>query len=44
MRNVRLLERFSFVEVPERDAQRVVELVTGTEVRGHELRLEAAGG
>jgi ATP-dependent RNA helicase DeaD len=40
VRNVRVLERFSFVEVPERDAQRVVELVGGTEVRGHQLRLE----
>jgi ATP-dependent RNA helicase DeaD len=42
VRNVRVLERFAFVEVPERDAQRVVELVGGTEVRGHQLRLEPA--
>lgn len=40
--NVRVLERFAFVEVPERDAQRVVELVGGTQVRGHRLRLEPA--
>ena len=42
VRNVRVLEHFAFVEVPERDAGRVVELVAGTEIRGHELRLEAA--
>jgi ATP-dependent RNA helicase DeaD len=40
VRNVRVLERFSFAEVPEVDAQRIVESVTGTEVRGHSLRLE----
>ena len=34
VRNVRVLERFSFVEVPEREAERVVELVDGAEVRG----------
>jgi ATP-dependent RNA helicase DeaD len=42
VQNVRVLERFAFVEVPERDADRVVEQVGGTEVRGHELRLEPA--
>jgi ATP-dependent RNA helicase DeaD len=42
VRNVRLLERFSFVEVPEREAERVVELVDGTEVRGQTLRVEPA--
>jgi ATP-dependent RNA helicase DeaD len=42
VRNVRLLERFAFVEVPEREADRVVELVSGTEVRGRRLLLEAA--
>jgi len=42
VRNVRVLEQFAFVEVPERDAQRVVELVSGSQVRGHELRLEPA--
>ena len=42
VRNVRLLERFSFVEVPEREADRVVELVDGAEVRGHTLRIETA--
>ena len=42
VRNVRILERFSFVEVPERDVARIVESVSGTEVRGHEIRLEPA--
>jgi ATP-dependent RNA helicase DeaD len=44
VRNVRVLERFAFVEVPERDAQRVVELVNGAEVHGQPLRLEPARG
>jgi ATP-dependent RNA helicase DeaD len=41
VRNVRVLELFALVEVPEADAERVVELTGGTEVRGHVLRLEA---
>ena len=44
VRNIRVLERFAFVEVPERDADRVIEQVTGTEVRGRSLRLERARG
>jgi ATP-dependent RNA helicase DeaD len=44
VRNVRVLERFAFVEVPERDAGRVVELTGGTRIRGHKLRLEPARG
>ena len=44
VRNVRVLERFAFAEVPERDAERVVDLVSGTEVRGVALRLEPARG
>jgi ATP-dependent RNA helicase DeaD len=43
VRNVRLLERFAFVEVPERDADRVVELVDGAELRGQTVRVAAAG-
>ncbi len=42
VRNVRVLERFAFVEVPAQEAQRVVDLVSGTEVRGQRLRLEPA--
>ena len=44
VRNVRVLERFAFVEVPERDAERVVELVSGAEVHGQRLLLEPARG
>jgi ATP-dependent RNA helicase DeaD len=42
VRNVRLLEHFAFVDVPEREASRVVELVSGSEVRGQRLHLEPA--
>src|ERR1019366_9315536 len=40
--NVRVLERFAFVEGKSVDASRVVELTGGTEVRGHTLRIESA--
>jgi hypothetical protein len=40
VRNVRVLERFSFVEVPTDRANQVVESVSGKKVRGVELRLE----
>jgi ATP-dependent RNA helicase DeaD len=40
VRNVRVLERFSFVEVPESAVRRVVDEVSGTEVRGQRLLLE----
>jgi hypothetical protein len=39
-----VLERFAFVEVPAREAERVVQLAGGTEVRGRPLRLELARG
>jgi ATP-dependent RNA helicase DeaD len=42
VRNVRVLERFSFVEVPADRADRVVESVSGKQVRGVELKLEVA--
>jgi len=42
VRNVRVLERFSFVEVPTERAERVVEGVSGKQVRGVELKLEVA--
>jgi ATP-dependent RNA helicase DeaD len=42
VRNVRVLERFSFVEVPGDRAGEVVEKVSGRKVRGTELRLEVA--
>jgi len=42
VRNVRVLERFSFVEVPAERAGEVVAKVSGNEVRGVTLRLEVA--
>jgi ATP-dependent RNA helicase DeaD len=42
VRNVRVLERFSFAEVPADEAERVVEAVSGTRVRGRALRVELA--
>jgi ATP-dependent RNA helicase DeaD len=44
VRNVRVLDRFSFLEIPENDVQRVLESVNGTRVNGAELRLERARG
>jgi ATP-dependent RNA helicase DeaD len=40
VRNVRVLDRFSFVEVPRERAGEVVEKVNGKRVRGAELRVE----
>lgn len=42
VRNVRVLERFAFFEVPQSAAQRVIEQTGGTAVRGHVLALELA--
>ena len=42
VRNVRVLERFSFVEVPSDRASEVVSKIRGNEVRGVELRVEVA--
>jgi ATP-dependent RNA helicase DeaD len=42
VRNVRVLERFSFVQVPEPRAPEVAEKVSGKRVRGTELRVEVA--
>jgi ATP-dependent RNA helicase DeaD len=44
VRNVRMLERFAFAEVPSSEAERVVRETGGTDVRGHTLRLELARG
>jgi ATP-dependent RNA helicase DeaD len=44
IRNVRLLEHFMLFEVPADQATRVADSVTGTDVRGHTLRLELAKG
>jgi ATP-dependent RNA helicase DeaD len=42
VRNVRVLERFSFVEVPKERAGEVVDKLSGKRARGTELRLEVA--
>src|SRR3954468_2873702 len=42
IRNVRVLERFSFVEVPAKRADEVIDKVSGSAVRGTKLRLEVA--
>src|SRR4051794_24736919 len=42
VRNARVLERFSFVDVPEERAREVAEKVDGKRVRGRELRVEVA--
>jgi ATP-dependent RNA helicase DeaD len=44
IRNVRVLERFSFAEVPDADADRVIAAASGTDIRGHALALESARG
>jgi ATP-dependent RNA helicase DeaD len=44
VRNVRVLERFTLLEVPEREADRVVDRVSGTEVCGQAVQLERAAG
>jgi ATP-dependent RNA helicase DeaD len=43
VQNVRMLERFSFVEVPQERAEEVVAKVSGTRVRGVSIKLEVAG-
>ncbi len=42
VRDVRLLERFAFLSVPAAEAQRIAEAVSGAQVKGVTLRLEAA--
>jgi ATP-dependent RNA helicase DeaD len=42
VRNVRVLERFSFVDVPAERAQSVAEGVSGKQVRGVDLKVEVA--
>jgi hypothetical protein len=44
VRNVLVLERFSFAEVPTAQAEEVVERASGAEVRGRPLRMELARG
>jgi ATP-dependent RNA helicase DeaD len=42
--NVRVLQRFSFVEVPATEVDRVLSTVNGTAVRGHRLQLATTNG
>ena len=42
VRNVRVLERFSFADVPDGDADRIVAAASGADVAGRPLRLELA--
>jgi ATP-dependent RNA helicase DeaD len=42
VRNVRVLERFTLLEVPEHDVDRVVDRVSGTELLGQTVQLEPA--
>ena len=42
VRDVRVLERFSFLSVPLSEAERVVDAVNGTRVDGATLRVEIA--
>jgi ATP-dependent RNA helicase DeaD len=42
VRNVRVLERFTLLEVPEQDLDRVVDRVSGTELLGQPVKLEPA--
>jgi ATP-dependent RNA helicase DeaD len=44
VRDVRVLERFSFLSVPRSEAERVVDAVTGTPINGTTLRVEIARG
>jgi ATP-dependent RNA helicase DeaD len=43
VRNVRMLERFTFVEVPRDRAEEIVEKVNGKRVRGVPIKVEVAG-
>jgi ATP-dependent RNA helicase DeaD len=43
VRNVRVLERFSLLEVPEAEADRIAEELDGLELRGRRLALEPVG-
>ena len=43
VRDVKVLERFAFLSVPESEAQRIVDAVDGQRLNGAEIRFERAG-
>ena len=43
VRDVVVLERYSFLSVPEVEADRVIRALEGRELRGHALALERVG-
>jgi ATP-dependent RNA helicase DeaD len=43
VRDVMVLDRFSFLSVPEGEAERVIEALDGNEMRGRELSLQRVG-
>ncbi len=42
IKDVRVLHRFSFVEIDPEHAEQAVERLDGTKVKGREIRLEVA--
>ena len=40
--DIKVLDRFSFVVLPAADAERVIEYLNGTKLKGHEVRFEPA--
>jgi len=44
VRDVLVLERFSFLSVPESEAERVIRELSGRQVKGNELQLERVAG
>ena len=44
VRDVLVLERFSFLSVPADEAERVIESLDGRELRGRKLSLQLVGG
>ncbi|MBJ7343598.1 MAG: DbpA RNA binding domain-containing protein, partial [Solirubrobacteraceae bacterium] len=43
VRDVKIFERFSFLSVPEGDSQRIIEAVSGADVKGTKISLEPVG-
>jgi ATP-dependent RNA helicase DeaD len=43
VRDVKIFERFSFLSVPEGDSKRIIEAVSGADVKGTKISLEPVG-